>query len=52
MTALDRAFTLKQMHHFAVGVAKHLHLDMTWALNIFLNQDMRVAERSTGLALA
>ncbi len=52
VAALQRAIAFEQMDDVAVGVAEHLHLDMARALDIFLDQDMRVAERRGGLTLA
>ena len=40
------------MNDIAMFIAKHLHLDMARALNIFFNEDMRIAERCAGLTLA
>ena len=51
MAALKRAFALEQRHHIAVGVAKHLHFDMPGLGNIFLDQNLVVAEGRTRFAL-
>ena len=51
MPALDRAFALKQVHHIAVGVAKHLKLDMVRAFDIAFDQYIVIAERILGLPL-
>ena len=52
VAALERAIAFEQMDDVAMGVAKHLHLYMTRALDIFLDQDMGVSERSGRLTLA
>ena len=52
VTALERAVAFEQMDDVAVRVAKHLHLNMARALDIFFDQDMGVAERSGSFTLA
>ena len=44
MPALDRAVTLEQMDDVAVGIAEHLHLDMTRALDVFFDEHAFVGE--------
>ena len=44
VTTLQRTIAFEQMNDVAMGVAKHLHLNMARALNIFLDQHMRIAE--------
>ena len=44
VTALHRAVALEQVHHVAVGVAEHLDLDVTRALEVALDQHAIVAE--------
>ena len=51
MAPLDRALALAEMHHGAVMIAHHLHLDMARVLEIFLDVDVGHAERGLGLAL-
>ena len=51
VTALQRTIAFEQMNDVAVGVAKHLHLNMARALDILFNQDMRIAERGGSLSL-
>ena len=52
VAALERAIAFEQMHHVAVGVAEHLHLDMARREDVFLDQHVGVAERGRRLALA
>ena len=52
VAALQRAIAFEQVDDIAVAVAEHLHLDMARALNIFLDQHMRIAERGARLTLA
>ena len=44
VTTLQRTIAFEQMNDVAMGVAKHLHLNVARALNIFLDQHMRIAE--------
>ena len=52
VAALQRAIALEQVDDIAVAVAEHLHLDMARALDVFLDQDMGIAEAGRCLALA
>ena len=47
---LHRAVALEQMHHVAVVVAEHLHLDVARRLEVALEQHALVAERRQRLA--
>ena len=49
VAALDRAVALSEVQYGAMGVRQHLHLDMTWVLDVLLHVDGRVGE--VGLAL-
>ena len=51
VAALQRTVALVEMDGIAVGVGKHLQLDMPRRRNIFLDQHAGVAERTFGLAL-
>ncbi len=51
MAALQRAIALKQMDDIAVTVPKHLHLNMPWAGDVFLDQHARIAEGRLAFAL-
>src|SRR5882757_3006404 len=48
---LQRAFPLEQRQEIAVAVADHLHLDVPWVVDVFLDQHAVIAERSLCLAL-
>ena len=48
MAALQRAIALAQVHHMAVAVGQHLHLDMARLLEIFLHIDGVVGEGGLG----
>ena len=52
VATLERAVAFEQVDDVAVRVAKHLHLDMARALDIFLDEYMRVAKRRRRLTLA
>ena len=52
VAALQRAVALAQMHHIAVAVAQHLHLDMARLAEIFLDIDVVIAEGGLGLGAA
>ena len=43
VAALQRAIALEQMDDITVGIAENLHLDMARALDVFFDQDIRVA---------
>ena len=51
MPALDGAFPLTEVQHGAVHVAKHLNLDVSWPLDVFLDVDGIVTERVLRFAL-
>src|ERR1044071_7108702 len=51
MPALNRAFTFAEMHDVAVMVADDLELDVARVLEVLLDVDIAVAERSFGFAL-
>jgi hypothetical protein len=51
VATLQRAVALVEMDGVAVGVGKHLQLDMARRGNIFLDQHAGVAERTLGLSL-
>jgi hypothetical protein len=50
--ALQGAIPLEQVHHLAMAVAKHLHLDMARAGHVLLDQHAIIAEAGRRLALA
>ena len=50
VAALDRAVALEQVHHLAVGVGEHLHLDVPGPLDGLLEEDRAVTEGSRRLA--
>ena len=52
MAPLDRALALAEVHDVAVMIADDLELDVPRALQVFLEIDIAVAERSFGLALS
>ena len=52
VAALETAITLEQVDDIALAVAEHLHLDMARALDVFLDQDMGIAEAGCRFALA
>ena len=52
VSTLDGAVSLKQVHIVALGVTKHLNLNMAWALHVFLNQYGVVTKAVDGFALA
>src|SRR5215469_5242949 len=47
VATLDRAFALAEMDHVTVLVAEHLDLDVTRALNEFLDEYATVPERAS-----
>ena len=49
--SLQAALALAQVHHVAVRVGEHLHLDVAGALDVALDEQRVVTERRTGLAL-
>ena len=51
VTALQRALALAEVDAGAVPVGEHLHLDVTGAVEVALDEDAVVAERRGGLAL-
>ena len=51
MPSLDRAVAFAQVHHVAVAVGQHLHLDMAGPVDEFLHVKARVAESRFGFAL-
>src|SRR5204862_6074160 len=51
MGALDRAVALPLVHHVAMRVAKHLHLDMARPYEIALEEDSVISEDARRLAL-
>ena len=50
VAALHRAVALAEVDHVAVRVGEHLHLDVTWVLEVALDVDRRVAEVRPALA--
>ena len=50
--ALQRAIAFEQVDDVAMGVAEYLHFDMARPLDVFLDQDMCIAERGGRFALA
>src|SRR5439155_16918482 len=50
VAALDRALTLSEREHAAVGVGQHLHLDVAGGYERLLNVDAAVAEGRERLA--
>ena len=50
MAPLDRAFALEHVHHVAVTVGKHLHLDVARPRYVLLHEHAVVAEGLGGLA--
>ena len=50
MAALDRAFALEQMDDIAMRIAEHLDLDMARFLDVFFEEETRIAEARFGLA--
>ena len=51
MAALQGAVALIEVDDLAVTVAEHLHLDVAWAGDVFLDQDAGIAEGGLALAL-
>src|SRR6476659_7361440 len=49
MTALNRAFALAEREHTAVGIAQHLHLDVSRRGDQLLEVQRAVAKRRLGL---
>ena len=52
MTTLYRTVTLKQIHIVAMGVAKHLNLNMPGPLRVLFHQQVVVAKAADGFTLA
>ena len=52
VAALERAIAFEQMNDIAMTIAEYLHLDMTRALNPFLDEHDIIAKTRLGLALA
>ena len=52
VAALHRAVALKQIYAIALRVAKHLDLDVAWALHILFDQHRIAAKAVEGFALA
>jgi hypothetical protein len=52
VAALQLAIAFEQMNDVAVGVAKHLNLDVAWALHVFFDQHGIAAKAVDGFTLA
>ena len=51
VAALHGAVALPEVHHVAVQVGQHLHLDVPRMLDVFFQVDFGVAEGGLGLGL-
>ena len=51
MTPLNGALAFSEIHNIAVLIRQHLHLDMPWSENCFLQIDFTVAEGPLRLTL-
>src|SRR2546423_4876158 len=50
MPPLQRTVALEEMYRTAMGIGEHLHLDMPWSGDVFLDQHAIVAEHRHRLA--
>src|SRR5215813_1303104 len=51
MSALNRALSLAQVHGIAVLIGKHLHFDVAWMDDGFLDVNLAIAKGAFRLAL-
>ena len=51
MTPLRGTVALEEMHHAAMPIAEHLQLDVLRVLDVFLQEDRRIAEGFLGFTL-